>query len=179
MDDMQRQLRKIEKRLDRAARFGSIQHKELKKVNRKAARVYVPIQRAEITNYPEDIIIKRRKKGGGTTKTIVRSGQLKASIGVWFSKGSNTAIAGPRVNPGGNKRFKRKVRESADGWFAHIVEMGARPSQMEKGMIPGRRGARLKTKNTGAFKRGLTLAQPAVKKAQVSLYRSEFKRYMK
>lgn len=175
MDDLQKQLRKIEKRLDRAARFGSIQHKELKKVNRKAARVYVPIQRAEITNYPHDIIIKRK----GSEPVIVRSGQLKASIGVWFSKGSNTAIAGPRVNPGGKKRFKRKVRESADGWFAHIVEMGARPSQMEKGMIPGRRGARLKTKNTGAFKRGLTLAQPAVKKAQVSLYRSEFKRYMK
>ena len=175
MDDMQKQLRKIEKRLDRAARFGSVQHKQLKKVNRKAARVYVPIQRAEITNYPHDIIIKRR----GSKPVIVRSGQLKASIGVWFSKGSNTAIAGPRVNPGPKKNFKRKVRESADGWFAHIVEMGARPSQMEKGMIPGRRGARLKTKNTGAFKRGLTLAQPAVKKAQVSLYRSEFKRYMK
>lgn len=175
MDDLQRQLRKIEKRLDRAARFGSIQHKELKKVNRKAAKVYVPIQRKEITNYPHDIIIKRK----GSKPVIVRSGQLKASIGVWFSKGSNTAIAGPRVNPGGGKNFKRKVRESADGWFAHIVEMGARPSQMEKGMIPGRRGARLKTKNTGAFKRGLTLAQPAVKKAQVSLYRSEFKRYMK
>ncbi len=175
MDDFQKQLRKIEKRLDRAARFGSIQHKELKKVNRKAAKVYVPIQRKEITNYPHDIIIKRK----GSKPVIVRSGQLKASIGVWFSKKSNTAIAGPRVNPGGGKRFKRKVRESADGWFAHIVEMGARPSQMEKGMIPGRRGARLKTKNTGAFKRGLTLAQPAVKKAQVSLYRMEFKRYMK
>lgn len=175
MDDLQKQLRKIEKRLDRAARFGSVQHKQLKKVNRKAARVYVPIQRAEITNYPHDIIIKRR----GSKPVIVRSGQLKASIGVWFSKGSNTAIAGPRVNPGPKKNFKRKVRESADGWFAHIVEMGARPSQMEKGMIPGRRGARLKTKNTGAFKRGLTLAQPAVKRTQISLYRSEFKRYMK
>ena len=174
MDDLQRQLRKIEKRLDRAARFGSIQHKELRKVNRKAAKVYVPIQRKEITNYPDDIIIKRK----GSKPVIVRSGQLKASIGVWFSKGSNTAIAGMR-NPGGGKNFKRKVRESADGWFAHIVEMGARLSQMEKGMIPGRRGARLKTKNTGAFKRGLTLAQPAVKKAQISLYRSEFKRYMK
>lgn len=179
MDDLQKQLRKIEKRLDRAARFGSIQHKQLKKVNRKAARVYVPIQRGEITNYPHDIIIKRRKKGGGSTKTIVRSGQLKDSIGVWFSKGSNTAIAGPRVNPGPKKNFKRKVRESADGWFAHIVEMGARPSQMEKGGIPGRRGARLKTTNTGAFKRGLRLAQPAVKRTQISLYRSEFKRYMK
>ena len=175
MDDLQKQLRQIEKRLDRAARFGSIQHKQLKKVNRQAAKVYVPIQRKEITNYPDDIIIKRK----GSKPVIVRSGQLKASIGVWFSKGSNTAIAGPRVNPGGGKNFKRKVRESADGWFAHIVEMGARPSQMEKGMIPGRRGARLKTKNTGAFKRGLTLAQPAVKKAQISLYRSEFKRYMK
>jgi hypothetical protein len=117
MDDLQRQLRKIEKRLDRAARFGSIQHKELKKVNRKAAKVYVPIQRKEITNYPDDIIIKRK----GSKPVIVRSGQLKASIGVWFSKGSNTAIAGPRVNPGGGKNFKRKVRESADGWFAHIV----------------------------------------------------------
>ena len=55
MDDMAKQLRQIEKRLDRAARFGSIKHKELKKVNRQAAKVYVPIQRKEITNYPDDI----------------------------------------------------------------------------------------------------------------------------
>jgi len=45
MDDLQKQLRQIEKRLDRAARFGSIQHKEIKKANREAAKQYVPVQR--------------------------------------------------------------------------------------------------------------------------------------
>lgn len=175
MDDLQKQLRQIEKRLDRAARFGGLKHTELKRANRNAAKVYVPIQRGMIKSWSEDIRIKRK----GSKTVVVKRGQLKASIGVWFSKGSNTAIAGPRANRAGKTFLKKKVRESADGWFAHIVEMGARPSQMEKGNIPGRRGVRLNTPNTGVFKKGLTAAQPQVKQKQISLYQAEFKRYMK
>lgn len=171
MDDLQRQLRKIEKRLDRAARFGSIQHKEIKKANRTAAKQYVPVQRSLIKNFKEDIQIR--------PGLVVTRGQLKKSIGVWFPKGSNTAIAGPRANRAGKTKLKRKVRDTADGWFAHIVEMGARPAQMKKGGKRGGPGVRLQTPNTGAFERGLQLGQPKVKKTQISLYRSEFKRYMK
>ena len=168
---MQRQLRKIEKRLDRAARFGSIQHKEIKKANRTAAKQYVPVQRALIKNFKEDIQIR--------PGLVVTRGQLKKSIGVWFPKGSNTAIAGPRANRAGKTKLKRKVRDTADGWFAHIVEMGARPATMKKGGKRGGPGVRLQTPNTGALTRGLQLGQPKVKSKQISLYRSEFKRYMK
>lgn len=171
MDDMQKQLRKIEKRLDRAARFGSIKHKEIRKANRAAARTYVPIQRGFIRNFKEDIQIR--------PNLIVTRGQLRRSIGVWFPKGSNIAIAGPRANYAGKTKLKRKVRDNADGWFAHIVEMGARPSQMRKGGKRGGAGIRINTINSGAFEKGLRAGQPKVKKAQISLYRSEFKRYMK
>lgn len=171
MDDMQKQLRQIEKRLDRAARFGSIKHKEIKKANREAAKQYVPVQRSLIKNFKEDIEIR--------PGLVVTRGQLKKSIGVWFPKGSNTAIAGPRANRAGKTKLKRKVRDTADGWFAHIVEMGARPAQMKKGGKQGGPGVRLQTPNTGVLTRGLQLAQPKVKSKQISLYRSEFKRYMK
>jgi len=171
MDDMQKQLRKIEKRLDRAARFGSIKHKEIRKANRAAARTYVPIQRGFIRNFKEDIQIR--------PDLIVTRGQLRRSIGVWFPKGSNTAIVGPRANYAGKTKLKRKVRDNADGWFAHIVEMGARPSQMRKGGKRGGAGIRINTVNSGSFEKGLRAGQPKVKKAQISLYRSEFKRYMK
>ncbi len=170
MDDLQKQLRQIEKRLDRAARFGSIKHKEIKKANRTAAKQYVPIQRF-IRNFKEDIQIR--------PDLVVTRGQLKKSIGVWFPKGSNTAVAGPRANYAGKTKLKRKVRDNADGWFAHIVEMGARPAQMKKGGKRGGPGARLQTPNTGVLTRGLQLGQPKVKSKQISLYRSEFKRYMK
>lgn len=171
MESMESQLRKIEKRLDRAAKFGKINAKELKRANRDAAKQYIPIQRAMIRPYNEDIEIR--------PGLVVKKKQLWNSIGVWFPKGRNDAFAGPRANRAGRKTLKRKVRESADGWFAHIVEMGARPSQMKKGGKPGGAGIRIQTPNTGVFEKAIQLSMPKVKMKQTDNYRKEFKRYMR
>ena len=172
---MQAQLRKIEKRLDRAARFGTINKKEFRKANRLAGKETVKAMRGKIKPYKEDITI--HKKDG--KKILVKKNQLKNSIGVWFSKGSNTAMIGPRANNAGKYKLKRKVRDGADGWFAHIVEMGARPSQMKKGGKRGGPGVRIQTPNTGVFEKAIKLSMPKVKLKQTDNYRKEFKRYMR
>lgn len=175
MDTMQAQLRKIEKRLDRAARFGTINKKEFRKANRLAGKETVKAMRSKLEPYNEDI--KIHKKNG--KHVIVKKNQLKNSIGVWFSKGSNTAMIGPRANNAGKYQLKRKVRDGADGWFAHIVEMGARPATMKKGGKKGGGGIIMQTPNKGKLTQGIKSGVGATKRKQIELYRQEFKRFMK
>lgn len=175
MDTMQAQLRKIEKRLDRAARFGTINKKEFRKANRMAGKETVNAMRGKLKPYKDDITI--HKKDG--KKILVKKNQLKNSIGVWFSKGSNTAMIGPRANNAGKYRLKRKVRDGADGWFAHIVEMGARPATMKKGGKKGGGGIIMQTPNKGKLTQGIKAGIGKTQRRQVELYRQEFKRFMK
>jgi len=175
MDTMQAQLRKIEKRLDRAARFGTINKKEFRKANRIAGRETVDAMRGKLEPYKDDITI--HKKNGD--KLIVKRNQLKNSIGVWFTRGSNTAFIGPRANYAGRTALKRKVRDNADGWFAHIVEMGARPATMKKGGKKGGGGIIMQTPNKGKLTQGIKAGVGATKRKQIELYRQEFKRFMK
>lgn len=175
MDTMQAQLRKIEKRLDRAARFGTINKKEFRRANRIAGRETVDAMRGKIKPYKEDI--KIHKKNG--RHVIVKKNQLKNSMGVWFTRGSNTAFIGPRANNAGKYRLKRKVRDNADGWFAHIVEMGARPATMKKGGKKGGGGIIMQTPNKGKLKQGMKAGIGKTKRKQIELYKQEFERFMK
>jgi hypothetical protein len=57
MDDFEKQLRHIEKRLDRAAGFGEINKKEFRRANRNASREIVVATRSNLKPYKEDITI--------------------------------------------------------------------------------------------------------------------------
>jgi hypothetical protein len=104
---------------------------------------------------------------------------LRKSIGVWFGKGSNTAFVGPRANRAGKRKLQRKVRENADGWFAHIVEMGARPATMRKGGKKGGKGVIMNTPMKGKLSQGLQNGIPQARQKQIELYRKEFERFMR
>lgn len=175
MDDFQKQLRHIEKRLDRAAKFGEINKKEFRKANRESAKEIVVATRSKIKAYKDDITINFPDRDD----IVVKRDQLKKSIGVWFGKGSNTAFAGPRANRAGKTKLKKKVRESADGWFAHIVEMGARPATMRKGGKKGGKGVIMNTPMKGKLSQGLQNGIPQARQKQIELYRKEFERFMR
>ena len=174
MQSFEQQLRKIEKRLDRAAGFGKINKKEFRKANRESAKEIVVATRSKIKAYKDDITINFPDRDD----IVVKRDQLKKSIGVWFGKGSNTAFAGPRANRAGKTKLKKKVRENADGWFAHIVDMGARPGQMRKGGKPGS-GTIINTPMKGKISQGLQVGQAKARQKQLELYRKEFNRYMR
>ena len=174
MESIESQLKKIEKRLDHAAGFGKINKKEFRRANREAAKKVVQTTRSNLKAYKDDIEIHRE----GEVTTVKRD-QLRKSIGVWFSGKSNTAFAGPRANYAGKKKLKKKVRDSADGWFAHIVEMGARPSQMKKGGKRGGSGVIINTPMKGKISKGLKSGQPKARAKQFELYRKEFERFMR
>jgi len=80
-------------------------------------------------------------------------GQLKASMGNWKPNRKNVNIvAGPRAN----SPMKKKVRETANGWFAHFVE--------EFG-----------TQNKGVFDRTKKQVIAQMRDKQVKLYRQTIK----
>ena len=174
MQSFEQQLRKIEKRLDRAAGFGEINKKEFRRANRNAGREIIVATRSNLKPYKEDITIHFEDR----ENIVVKRDQLRKSIGVWFGKGSNTAFAGPRANRAGKTKLKKKVRENADGWFAHIVDMGARPGQMRKGGKPGS-GTIINTPMKGKISQGLQVGQAKARQKQLELYRKEFNRYMR
>ena len=174
MQSFEQQLRKIEKRLDRAAGFGEINKKEFRRANRNAGREIIVATRSNLKPYKEDITIHFEDRDN----IVVKRDQLRKSIGVWFGKGSNTAFAGPRANRAGKTKLKKKVRENADGWFAHIVDMGARPGQMRKGGKPGS-GTIINTPMKGKISQGLQVGQAKARQKQLELYRKEFNRYMR
>ena len=175
MDDFEKQLRHIEKRLDRAAGFGEINKKEFRKANRESAKEVVAATRSNLKPYKEDITIHFEDRDD----IVVKRDQLRKSIGVWFGKSSNTAFAGPRANRAGKTALKRKVRDNADGWFAHIVDMGARPATMRKGGKKGGKGVIMNTPMKGKVSQGLMQGQPSARRKQVELYRKEFERFMR
>jgi hypothetical protein len=175
MQSFEQQLRHIEKRLDRAAKFGEINKKEFRKANRQSAKSIVLSTRSNLKPYKEDITIHFE----GRENIDVKRDQLRKSIGVWFGKGSNTAFVGPRANRAGKRKLQRKVRENADGWFAHIVEMGARPATMRKGGKKGGKGVIMNTPMKGKLSQGLQNGIPQARQKQIELYRKEFERFMR
>jgi hypothetical protein len=111
----------IMKKLERAAEFGAINQKDLRRRYRKVAQIFVRKAKGMVSPYKKDIVVRPNKDA-----LVVRRGQLRDSMGTWSPDNKfPTVLAGPRAN----HPMKRKVPDTADGWFAHIVEEGDFPDQ--------------------------------------------------
>lgn len=151
--------KQLEKRLNKAANWSKEDKKNLRRLNRDVAKLYVKAAKANIKNFPRDIIVQRN---GG--RLVVQKGQMKRSMGTWLpARSGSWVVAGPRTNALG----KRNTRENADGWFAHIVEGG------------DSFGIKKTTVNTGVFKRSIRSVESAMRSLRDAKLRQTFERYMK
>ena len=146
---MERELKKLGKKMAKIQqRMDGTKSKELLKAHKEIGKVYHQQVKRNIKNYHEDTVVKKK----GKEYPIVR-GQLKASMGNWKPNRNNVnIIAGPRAN----SPMKKKVRETANGWYAHFVE--------EFG-----------TNNKGVFDRTKKQVFAKMKQDQVKLYRETIK----
>jgi hypothetical protein len=111
----------LEKRIQRAVQFGEINKQDASRAYRKISQIFVRKAKAMIKPYPRIIQVSGRKR----STTYVHPGQLRDSMGTWSPDNKfPTVLAGPRAN----FPMKRKVRATADAWFAHIVEEGDFPA---------------------------------------------------
>ena len=149
-------MRKMQRKMDKLARFGLVNKKELRKANRQIAKIYVKTARRNIQPMNREYTTVRGNK--------IQRGTLRRSMGVWRPKGgSNTMMAGPRAST-----LKRVAAYSnKDGFFAHFVESGIARKKKYQG------------RNVGVFKRSMQSAQPQMARTQVNEYRSKFKKYVR
>lgn len=111
----------LEKRIQRAVEFGTLNKSDASKSYRKISQIFVRKAKAMIKPYPRLIVVSGKKRSA----TYVHPGQLRDSMGTWSPDNKfPTVLAGPRAN----FPMKKKVRANADGWFAHIVEEGDFPA---------------------------------------------------
>ena len=111
----------LEKRIQRAVQFGSLNKQDASRSYRKISQIFVRKAKAMIKPYTRLIVVSGKKR----STTYVHPGQLRDSMGTWSPDNKfPTVLAGPRAN----FPMKRKVRATADGWFAHIVEEGDFPA---------------------------------------------------
>jgi hypothetical protein len=149
----------VEKRLNRAANWSKDDKKNLRRINREVAKLYVKTAKSNIKSFPRDIIVQRRG-----SRLVVQKGQMKRSVGTWMpSRGGTWVVGGPRTNALG----KRNTRENADGWFAHIVEGG------------DSFGRKKTTVNTGVFARSMRAVESGMRSMYDQKMKKEFSRYMK
>ena len=150
--------KEFEKRVERAAMWGSADRSQLRKINRKVSEVYVNALRAKIGSAKMTINVKGRKP--------ITPGTLRRSIGSWNSgRYSNVVLAGPRA-----KFLGRRVADNADGWFAHIVEQGALPDAF---------GGKRTNKYTGVFEDTLKQTKEAMNQALRAEYKKRLGQYMR
>jgi len=151
--------KKFEARLNRLANWNRDDKKNMRKINRDAAKEYTKTAKGNIKSFYKDIVVQR-----GGSKLVVTKGQLKRSVGTWLPNKSGTWVAaGPRTNSLG----RRNTSARSDGWFAHIVEGG------------DSFGRKKRTVNTGVFERSLNASINAVKTKRFSMLRREYNRWMK
>ena len=146
---MQRELKQLAKKVEKIQqRMDGTKSKELLKAHKDIGKMYHQQVKRNIKNYHTDTVVRKK----GKEYPIVR-GQLKASMGNWKPNRKNVNIvAGPRAN----SPMKKKVRETANGWFAHFVE--------EFG-----------TQNKGVFDRTKKQVIAQMRDKQVKLYRQTIK----
>lgn len=151
--------KQFEKRLNRAANWSKEDKKNLRRINRDVAKLYVKTAKSNIKSFPRDIIVQRNG-----SRLVVQKGQMKRSMGTWLpSRGGTWVVGGPRTNALG----KRNARENADGWFAHIVEEG------------DSFGRKKTTVNTGVFKRSMRAVDSGMRSLRNQKLRKEFERFMR
>ena len=150
------------KKLDNIAKWTDKDSKKLQNIGHRIGDVYANYLKANIRDLGKDITVRTSK---GPLK--VKSGQLRRSAGTWQpDKNRNNVMSGPRTNSIG----RRKVKKSADGWYAHIVE---------KGDFGPRFGGKHRTQNTGVFRQGMLATNKRMINLQIALYKKEFARYIK
>ena len=151
-------LKHVEKRLTRAADWSKDDKKNLRKINRKVAKLYVKALKSNSKIFPRDIIVQR-----GGSRLVVQRGQIKRSVGTWLpSRGGTWIVAGPRTNALG----KRKTKQNADGWFSHIVEGG------------DSFGIKKTTPNTDVFSRSIRQTEGAMRGLRDMELKIEFEKFM-
>lgn len=169
LDDkrLNRELRKAYKKLERVEQnMTKSDSKDMMKAHKEIGKVYVKAARRNIKPYHKDTVVKKK----GKEYPIVR-GQLKKSLGMWRpSRKRTTYVAGPRANA----PMKQKVRQQADGWFAHFVEQ--RPKKFgtpDPDYVKARKRA---PQNRGVFERTKRQVYKEMKVKQVRLYRQTLKK---
>lgn len=152
-------LKKVEKRVNKAASWNKDDKKNLRRINREVAKMYVKAAKSNIKSFPRDIIVQRNG-----SRLVVQKGQMKRSMGTWLpERGGTWIVGGPRTNALG----KRNTRENADGWFAHIVEEG------------DSFGEKKTTVNTNVFKKSMRAVESGMRSMRDNLLKKEFQRFMR
>lgn len=152
-------LKEFEQRLNKAANWNKEDKKNLRRINRDVAKLYVKTAKSNIKSFPRDIIVQRNG-----SRLVVQRGQMKRSMGTWMpGRGGTWIVGGPRTNAIG----KRNARANADGWFAHIVEGG------------DSFGRKKTTVNTGVFKKSMRAVESGMRSMRDQRLRKEFQRFMR
>jgi hypothetical protein len=147
---------RLARKLERMAQYGDVNAKELNKINRNVAKIYVKTARRNIQPMDREFTTVRGNR--------ITPGTLKRSMGVWRPKGSKaTMMAGPRAGT-----LKRVAAYSnKDGFFAHFVEAGVARNTKYQGT------------NVGVFARSLKSAMPQMQQKQLSDYRANFSKFVR
>ena len=144
------------KKLERAAQFGAINEKDVRRRYRKVAQIFVRKDK-------RDIVVRPNKDA-----LLVYRGQLRDSMGTWSPDNKfPTVLAGPRVN----YPMKRKVPATSDGWFAHIVEEGDFPEEFG--------GKSASHPNYKVIRRAMEATQAQMRVKLQQELKQEFEKYMR
>ena len=155
---------KLEQRIQRAVQFGTLNKQDASRSYRKISQIFVRKAKAMIKPYPKLIVVSGKKR----TTQYVHPGQLRDSMGTWSPDNKfPTVLAGPRAN----FPMKRKVRATADGWFAHIVEEGDFPEEFG--------GKSSSHPNYKVIRRAMEATQAQMRVKLQQELKQEFEKYMR
>tara|TARA_R100000544_G_scaffold36812_2_gene25899 strand:+ start:168 stop:653 length:486 start_codon:yes stop_codon:yes gene_type:complete len=144
---------KLYRNIDKVARWSIEDSQKLQDVGHRVGAVYANYIKANVKDLGKDTRLRGK---------LIKDGQLRRSGGTWLpNKKRNTVLAGPRTNAVGG----RKVKNSANGFYAHIVE---------KGDFGPRFGGKHRTQNTGVFEKGMNATRSRSEKLQLMLLRQNF-----
>lgn len=180
LDDLSRKLKQL-------ARYGARNEKEINKAHRQVAKIGVKAVKQQITNYPSLIKVRRgdrKNKGKRGPSYDIKSGNLKRSIGVSTNvvNKMNVLIV-PRS--GMVARERRAPQKGAllknDGYYAHMVEMGVKPSSQAgfRGFVGGKGTAVTGPKNKGFFSKGINASMSAMQQEFVRVHRKMWSKQAK
>ena len=142
--------------IDKVAKWSEQDSQALQAVGHRVGAVYANYIKANVKDLGKDTKLRGK---------VIKNGQLRRSGGTWLpDKKRNTVLAGPRTNAVGG----RKTKNSANGFYAHIVE---------KGDFGPRFGGKHRTQNTGVFERGINSTRSRSEKLQLMLLKQTFTNY--
>ena len=172
-------LEDLQRKLNRLARYGATNLKEVQKAHKVVAQIGVDAVKAQITDYPETIRVRRgerKNKGKRGPSYDIQSGNLKNSIGISRNVVNEMnvlivprsgMVARERRAPQDGQLLKR------DGYYAHMVEMGIKPRTAKgyRGFMGGPGEPVVGAKNRGFFSRGIRQSMSAMQTEFVRQHR--------